>query len=148
MTTLEHESQVDFEAVGRKLQSAETLNEDEKFLVFGRATNFASDLIDSNLKETYATSPVSVEIRSHMTVVVLDRVVSLYQGGSTILFDGLKKAVCEAFSIQEENLSDGRLYSVLSSSLDEYFTREISDEVRKKMSYIRGVADQVVPSKT
>jgi hypothetical protein len=148
MGTLEHESQVDFEAVGKKLQSGATLSKDETFLVFGRATNFASDLIDSNLKETYATLPVSVEVRSHMTVVVLDRMVSLYQGGSTTLFDGLKKEVCEAFFIQEENLSNERLYSVLSSSLDEYFTREISDEVVKKMSYIRGVADQVVPSKT
>ena len=147
MGTLEHEAQVDFEAVGRKLQSLEALNKDEIFLVFGRATNFASDLIDSNLNQTYATTPLSIEVRSHMNVVVLDRMVSLYQSGSTILFDGLKKAVCEAFSIQEENLLDGRLYSVLSSSLDEYFTREISDEVVKKMGYIRGVANQVIPSK-
>ena len=43
MGTLEHEARIDFEAIGKKLQSAENLNQDEKFLVFSRATNFASD---------------------------------------------------------------------------------------------------------
>lgn len=143
MGTLEYEAQVDFEAVGKKLQSAETLNKDEMFLVFSRAANFASDLIDSKLDKTHAASSASVEVRSHMTVIVLDRVVSLYQSGSTPLFANLKEAVCETFLIKGEDLSDERLYSVLSSSLDEYFNKEISEEVKKYMGLIRGAVDQV-----
>ncbi len=143
MGTLEHEAQIDFKAVGRKLKSAEALNKDEIFLVFGRATNFASDLIDSKLDKTHAASSVSVEVRSHMTVIVLDRLVSLYQGGSTPLFANLKEAVCQTFSIKSKDLSDERLYLVLSSSLDEYFSKDISEEVKKNMGLIRGAVDQV-----
>ena len=144
MGTLERGTQIDYEAVGKKLQSAALLNDDEKFLVFGRASYFASGLIDEKLDKPYTISPISMEVRSHMAVIVLDRVVSLYQSGSTVLFDNLKKAVCETFLIKNEDLSNERLYSVLGSSLDEYFTREISDEVKKNMGFIRGAVDQVI----
>ena len=147
MGTLEHETQISFEAIGKKLQSAKPLDKDETFLIFGRATNFASSLIDERLDRPYTALPMSIEVRSHMTVIVLDRVVSLYQSGSTLLFDGLKKTICETFLIKEENLSSERLYSVLSLNLDEYFTKEIDEEVRKKMGFIREAVNQVVPSK-
>ena len=147
MGTLEHEARIDFEAIGKKLQSAENLNEDEKFLVFSRATNFASDLIDQKLEKLYIVSPMSIDVRSHMTVIVLDRVVSQYQAGSTMLFDNLKKAVCELFVIKNNDLTDERLHTLLSNGLDEYFTHEINDEVRKNMNFIRSAVESVVPSK-
>lgn len=148
MGTIEHETQIDFEAIGKKLQSAKPLDKDETFLIFGRAANFALSLIDERLDRSYAALPMSIEVRSHMTIIVLDRVVSLYQSGSTPLFDGLKKAVCETFLIKDEDLSNERLYSVLSSNLDEYFTKEIDEEVRRKMGFIREAVTQVVPSKS
>ncbi|EKE12803.1 MAG: hypothetical protein ACD_13C00140G0001 [uncultured bacterium] len=147
MGTLEHEARIDFEAIGKKLQSAENLNEDEKFLVFSRATNFASDLIDQKLERPYTASPMDIDVRSHMTVIVLDRVVSQYQAGSTMLFDNLKKAVCELFVIKNNDLTDERLCTLLSSSLDEYFAREINDEVSKKMGFIRSAVESIVPNK-
>lgn len=147
MGTIEYEAQINFEAVGKKLQSAKPLDKDETFLVFSRAANFASNLIDEKLDRPYTASPMSIEVRSHMTVIVLDRVVSLYQSGSTILFDSLKEAVCKTFLISDKDLSNERLYTVLSSSLDEYFSKEIDEEVSSKMSFIRGAVEQVVPTK-
>ena len=82
-----------------------------------------------------------------MTVIVLDRVVSQYQAGSTMLFDNLKKAVCELFVIKNNDLTDERLCTLLSSSLDEYFAREINDEVSKKMGFIRSAVESIVPNK-
>lgn len=139
----EHEAktQIDYKLVGKKLLSAEVMEEDQKNLVFEIATKFASDLVN----EKTGDLQMSKEVRSHMNVIVLDRVVSLYQSGSTATFEDLKRTICETFSVDEEMLTNERLRTFLSSRLDEYFDKNVSEEVGKNMEFIRTKADKVVP---
>ena len=144
---LQSRSQVNYELVGKKLLSGEAMNDVEKNSVFGIATEFASNLVDNKADSLQGILQQSQDVRDHMNVIVLDRVVCLYQSGSTVMFENLKKTVCDSLSIKENRLSDERLYAFLSSSLDNYFGNEISSEVKKGMDFIRETVERIVPTK-
>ncbi|EKE12806.1 MAG: hypothetical protein ACD_13C00140G0004 [uncultured bacterium] len=144
---LQSRSQVNYELVGKKLLSGEAMNDVEKNSVFGIATEFASNLVDNKADSLQGILQQSQDVRDHMNVIVLDRLVSLYQSGSTVMFENLKKTVCDSLSIKENRLSDERLYAFLSSSLDNYFGNEISSEVKKGMDFIRETVERIVPTK-
>jgi len=144
---LQSQSQINYELVGKKLLSGEAMNNVEKNSIFEIATKFASNLVDDKADTLHGILQQSQDVRDHMNVIVLDRVVSLYQSGSTVIFENLKKTVCDSLLIKESRLSDERLYAFLNSSLDEYFGNEIGSEVKKGMDFIRETVERVVPTK-
>jgi hypothetical protein len=143
----EHETQINYGLVGRKLLLSEVMDRNEKNLVLEIATKFASDLVEEKVKNPYGPLQMSGDAKNHMNMIVLDRVLSLYQSGSTIMFDNLKKTVCESLLIEGDHLSNERLHTFLSSGLDEYFDNEVSGEVGKSMGFIRGVVESIFPDR-
>jgi len=149
MSNIEIESRLKiyYESIGKKFLSGKDLTDEEKNSIFGNAVEYASNLIDEKKENLQDLSKKSQNVRSHLDVIVLDRVVSFYQSGSTVMFEGLKKNICDAFSIKEEKLPDEKLYTFLSSSLNEYFENEIDSEVENNMNFIRTIVQRVVPTK-
>lgn len=138
---------IDNKYVAKILLSGENMGNVEKNFVFDIATKYASDLADEKIGDQPSYLQKSQDVKNHFSVIVLDRIVSLYQNGSTSMFDKLKNTICSSLLIKEDNLSDERLYTVLSSSLDDYFGEEINDEIRNNMEFIRKNVEIVVPTK-
>lgn len=138
---------IDNKYVAKILLSGENMGNVEKNFVFDIATKYTSDLADEKIGDQPSYLQKSQDVKNHFSVIVLDRIVSLYQNGSTSMFDKLKNTICSSLLIKEDNLSDERLYTVLSSSLDDYFGEEINDEIRNNMEFIRKNVEIVVPTK-
>lgn len=149
MSNIEIESRpkIYYESIGKKFLSGKDLTDEEKNSIFGNAVEYASNLVDEKKEYIRDLSKKPQNVRSHLDVIVLDRVVSFYQSGSTVMFEGLKKNICDTFSINEEKLPDEKLYTFLSSNLDKYFENEISSEVENSMDFIRTIVQRVVPTK-
>ncbi len=146
MNNIEIESRpkIYYESIGKKFLSGKDLTDEEKNSIFGNAIEYASNLVDEKKEYIQDLSKKPQNVRSHLDVIVLDRVVSFYQSGSTVMFEDLKKNICNAFSIKEEKLPDEKLYTFLSSNLDEYFENKIDSEVEKNMNFIRTVVERIV----
>jgi len=144
---VESKQKIYYESIGKKFLSGKNLTDEEKNSIVEVAVRYASSLVDERKVNLQDLSKKPQHVRDHLDMIVLDRVVSFYQSGSTTMFEDLKKTVCDAFSIKEERLSDEKLHSFLSSGLDEYFENDISSEVEDNMNFIRATVQRVVPTK-
>lgn len=148
---LELQTQVDkefYKSVGKKLLSGKEMSGLEKATVFDVAVKFASDMVDKTPDALRDFPQASKDIRDHLNVIVLDRVVSLVQkGSSTDTFEKLKDELCDFLFIKKEKLANEPLLSFLSNGLDNYFEAPSSYEVDRNMASIVKAVDRVVPTK-
>lgn len=145
---LQKQSEKEFyKFVGKKLLSGKEMDDSEKAAIFDIAIKFASNIIDEN-PEAMRDLPAAKDIRDHLNVIVLDRVVSLVQkGSSTNTFEKLKSNLCDNLFIKKEKLSNEPLLAFLGSSLDKYFETPLSYEVDKNMASIVKAVDRIIPSR-
>lgn len=137
----------EYKLIGEKFSRWREMGDWEKNCVFEVAIKHASGLVDQNADEISGLFQKSEDVRKHLDIIVLDRINSYYQAGSTVMFENLKKEICDSFSINEKVLPDESLHSFLSFSLDKYFEDEIDNEVKNNMVFIRAAVERVVPSK-
>lgn len=148
---MELQTQVDkefYKSVGKKLLSGKEMNDPEKTTVFDIAVKFASDLVDKNPDALRDIPQINKNIRDHLNVIVLDRVVSLVQkGSSTDTFEKLKDELCDFLFIKKEKFANEPFLAFLGSGLDNYFEKQSSYEVDKNMASIVKAVDRIVPAR-
>ena len=147
----ELQTQIDkefYKSVGKKLLSGKDISDTEKACVFDAAVKFASNMVDENPEAVRDLPKENKDIRGHLNVIVLDRVVSLVQrGSSTDAFEKLKGELSDAFFVKKEKLVNEQLLAFLSSSLDKYFETPSSYEVDKNMPSIVKAVDRIIPTR-
>lgn len=138
--------EIEYKLIGEKFSSGQKMNDREEGFVLDAAVRHASNLVEKRSNLILGLSGKSADVRKQLDIIVLDRINSLYQSGSTKLFEELKESVSEAFLIEDEDFPSERLHFLLSEDLDKYFGYEISSEVKDNMDFIRKAVEQVVPT--
>ena len=137
-----------YKSIGKKLLSGKEMGDSEKEIVFDVAVKFASDIVDENPDALREIPQINKNIRDHLNVIVLDRVVSLVQkGSSTDTFEKLKDELCDKLFIEKDELANEPFLAFLGSGLDNYFEKQSSYEVDKNMASIVKAVDRVVPAR-
>lgn len=146
---LQKQSEKEFyKSVGKKLLSGKEMDDTEKAVVFDIAVKYASNMVDERPEVLRDLPQGNKDIRDHLNVIVLDRVVSLVQrGSSTDAFEKLKDDLSGAFFVKKEKLLNEPLLAFLSTSLDDYFAAPLTYEVEKNIASIVRVVDRIIPAR-
>lgn len=148
MENPKNDAQIERQIVSSDLVSGKEMLSFEKQYVLNTAIKYASTLVKKKSDEISGYDTKGEEVKNHLNVVVLDRIISLRPTGSTTeKFTALKQSVCDSLGILEvELLTDERLYTVLASELDKYFDEELPQDVNRNMDFIRRATDGIIPS--
>lgn len=142
------DAQIEREMVASDLLSGKEMQDFEKQYVFNAATRYTSALVKKNSEGIFGFNTKPEEVKKHLSVVVLDRIISLRPTGSTTeQFTDLKQGICNSLGIMRpELLTDERLQTVLTGELDSYFDEELIPDVNTNMDFIKSATDRIIPS--
>ena len=146
--------QVDYKAIGRKLlDMPDQMTHSEKGVVFYLGLKYAETLVQNKASELPLYDQQSSDMKEYINGATLGRIITLHekalrQGSinaeSVVVFDELKRGVCDALSVNVEDMQDDVFNTFFKEMNDLYLDAEL-DRIDPQPQEMRQVREAILP---